>query len=392
MERCDVLIIGAGIAGASAAYELAHSGRVIVLERESQPGYHTTGRSAAVYTQNYGNREIRALTLASGSFFDTPPDGFVEHPILSPRGALFVARKDQLTTLEDSFREGHALVPSIRRVDADEAVEISGSLDRNYVAAAIFEPDARDIDVHALHGGYLKGLRRRGGLVVTDAEVIALLSEDGVWVVKTRAGDYSAPIVVNAAGAWCDTIAELAGVRPIGLVPKRRTVFTFDPSQELDISAWPLTIDVDETFYFKPDAGKILASPADETPSPPCDAQPEEMDVALAIERIHAATTLDVRLITHKWAGLRSFVSDKTPVVGMDNEAKGFFWLAGQGGYGIQTSPAMGRAAAALINTGALPNDLVEAGVNPTMLAPNRLRGANVSNARSIPHSKAAKA
>lgn len=374
MERCDVLVVGAGIAGASAAYELAASGRVIVLEREHQPGYHTTGRSAAVYTQNYGNREIRALTLASHSFFNEFPPGLVETPILSPLGALFVAREDQLATLDAALGETQALVSSIRRIDCAEAIEINPSLDPNYVAAAIFEPEARDIDVHALHGGYLKGLRQRGGKVVTNADVMAISCDSGVWNVNTKAGNYSASIVVNAAGAWCDTIAELAGVRPIGLVPKRRTVFIFDPPQGLDISSWPLTIDIDETFYFKPDCGMILASPADETPSPPCDAQPEEIDVAVAIERVQTATNLRVRRVAHKWAGLRSFVADRTPVVGMDDDAEGFFWLAGQGGYGIQTAPAIGCAVAALITTGTLPDDLIANGLRDSDLAPQRLR------------------
>jgi D-arginine dehydrogenase len=185
---------------------------------------------------------------------------------------------------------------------------------------------------------------------------------------------FEAPIVVNAAGAWCDVIAELAGARPCGLVPKRRTAFTFNPPEGMDISGWPATIDIDEQFYFKPEGGQILGSPADETPSPPCDAQPEELDVALGVDRIERATTLTVRRLESKRAGLRSFVADKTPVVGMDPEAGGFFWLAGQGGFGIQTSPALARAAAALITTGDLPGDLIERGLDKAMLAPARLR------------------
>jgi len=374
MEHCDVLVIGAGIAGASAAYELAGSRRVTVLERENQPGYHTTGRSAAIYTQNYGNREIRTLTLASHQFFQNPPQGFADHPILSPRGALFVARHDQLSTLDGALKEAQALVSSIRQIDAAEAIRLVPALNPEYIAAAIFEPDARDIDVDALHRGYFRGLQKRGGRVVTDAEVAAISFSNGIWNVETKAGNLSAPVVVNAAGAWCDKIAELAGVRPIGLVPKRRTVFTFEPSLGCDISSWPLTIDIDERFYFKPDAGMILASPADETPSPPCDAQPEELDIALAVDRVQTATNLEVKRIAHKWAGLRSFVPDKTPVVGMDEETEGFFWLAGQGGYGIQTAPAIGRAVAALVTTGSLPDDLIEMGLVDSDLSPQRLR------------------
>jgi len=372
MENCDVVVIGAGIAGASAAYELAASCRVVVLERENQPGYHTTGRSAAVYTQNYGSRAIRILTLASHSFFNECLEGFSEHPILSPRGAIFVAQADQLATLDSLFTEAHALAPSIRRIDCAEAIRINPVINPEFAAGAIYEPDACDIDVHALHGGYLKGLTKRGGAVVTNAEVKAMTYDKGVWIIETPAGNFAAPIVVNAAGAWCDVIAELAGVRPVGLVPKRRTVFAFDPAPDIDSSSWPLTIDLDETIYFKPDAGRILVSPADETPSAPCDAQPEEIDVAIAIDRLQSVTNLQVRAITSKWAGLRSFVADKTPVIGMDDQADGFFWLAGQGGYGIQSAPASGRAVAALIIDGALPGNLRELTLREADLAPRR--------------------
>ncbi|MBC8269552.1 MAG: FAD-binding oxidoreductase [Rhodospirillaceae bacterium] len=372
MEHCDVLVIGAGIAGASAAYELSQSRRVIVLERESQPGYHTTGRSAAIYTKNYGSRAIRALTRASYPFFTGTRQGFGDHPLLSPRGALFVGREDQLDVLDAAFTDTQVLVPTLRRLDAAETILINPVLNPEFVGGAIFEPEASDIDVHALHNGFLKGLRGRGGSVVTNADVRAIVHDAGNWVVETAAGRFSAAVVINAAGAWCDVIAELAGVRPIGLEPKRRTVLTFDPPPEIDISSWPLTIDLDESFYFKPDAGKILCSPADETPSAPCDAQPEEIDVAMAIDRLQTMTNLRVRAISSKWAGLRSFVADKTPVIGMDDEADGFFWLAAQGGYGIQTSPAAGRVAASLVIEGVLPDDILEMELREADLAPRR--------------------
>ncbi len=374
MENCDILIIGAGIAGLSAAYELSSSARVIVLERESQPGYHTTGRSAAIYTQNYGNREIRALTMDSHGFFTSPPQDFAEHPLLSARGALFIARDDQLDTLNNALETGQSLVSDIRRVNTAEALEINSALDSDYVAAAIYEPGACDIDVHGLHNGYRKGLLKRGGQVATHAEVMEISRNEGLWKVVTKNGDYCTPVLINAAGAWGDIIAELAGVQPAGLIPKRRTVFTFSPPENLNISSWPLTIDIDEEFYFKPDAGQILASPADETPSPACDAQPEELDIAIAVDRVQTATTLQVRRITNKWAGLRSFVSDKTPVIGMDDEIDGFFWLVGQGGYGIQTAPAIAKAVAALITTGELPETLAAKGLCAKDLSVHRLR------------------
>lgn len=374
MDNVDIIIVGAGIAGASAAYELSASANVALLEQESQPGYHTTGRSAALYTETYGNLPIRILTSAGRAFFKSPPEEFGEHPLLTPRGTLFIAREDQIGSLEEMLSQTPTSVEAVRRLDSAGAIALLPALNPDYVAAAIFEPAAEDIDVHALHGGFLRGMRRRGGRLVTDAGVQTLSRVGGAWVAGTRAGRFAAPVVVNAAGAWCDAIAGLAGVRPCGLIPKRRTAFTFDPPDGIKTSSWPATIDIDEQFYFKPDAGRIIGSPADETPSPPCDAQPEEIDVALGIDRIERATRLSVRRLVNKWAGLRSFVADKTPVVGMDPEAEGFFWLAGQGGYGIQTSPALARATAVLIATGDLPGDLIARGLDKAMLAPDRLR------------------
>ena len=373
-QTCDVLVIGAGIAGASAACALSDSARVTLLVQESQPGYHTTGRSAALFTESYGNLTIRTLTTAGRAFFEAPPEDFGDHPLLIARGTLFIARKDQIGALEAMLDQTPVSAKPAHRIDAAAAIALNPALNPDYVAAAIHETGAEDIDVHAVHGGFLRGLRHRGGQLVTDAEVRDLSRQGGVWVADTRAGRFAAPIVVNAAGAWCDVIAGLAGVRPCGLVPKRRTAFTFDPPEGADISAWPATIDIDEQFYFKPEAGRILGSPADETPSPPCDAQPEELDLAIGVDRIERATNLTVRHLVNKWAGLRSFVADKIPVVGFEPGVDGFFWLAGQGGYGIQTSPALSRVVASLIATGDLPQDLIARGLDKAMLAPARLR------------------
>jgi D-arginine dehydrogenase len=372
----DFIVIGAGIAGASAASLLAERGTTLLLERESQPGYHTTGRSAALYSEAYGNATIRSLTTGARPFFMNPPDGFAEHPLLTPRGAMFVGRADQIAALDRAAAETSALQPSIRRIDAAEARRICPVLKADYVAGAVLEPEAMDIDVHALHQGFLRGLRARGGRLATDVEVVALERAGGEWRVRTRTGDYAAPVIVNAAGAWADELARLAGADPVGLVPKRRTAILFAPPPGCDISAWPLVLDIDETFYFKPDAGKLLGSPADETPSPPCDAQPEELDVALAVERIQQAAELPIARIERRWAGLRSFVADKTPVVGFDGRADGFFWLAGQGGYGIQTAPAIARLAAALVAGEGVPADLAALGVSEAALRPSRLRSA----------------
>jgi D-arginine dehydrogenase len=377
VKRCDFLVIGAGIAGASAAYELAAFGRVLVLERESQPGYHTTGRSAALFTETYGNATMRALTCASKAFLASPPAGFASVPLLAPRGTLLAARADQRAALERTFAECSALVGNLELWTGAQVRERVPVFTEAQVDGGLWEPDAMDIDVHALHQGFLRGLRARGGEVVCNAEVVALEREGETWRVETRGERYAAPIVVNAAGAWADEIGRLATAGPIGLVPKRRTAITFDPPRGASIERWPAVIDVDEQWYFKPDAGRILASPADETPSAPCDAQPDEYDVAVLIDRITTATTLAVARIHAKWAGLRSFVADKTIVAGFDPRRPGFFWLAGQGGYGIQTAPAAGRVAAALARGEPLPEDVQALGVRADDLAPDRpaLRG-----------------
>jgi len=361
METADFVVIGAGIAGASVGFELAAHGRVVVLERERIPGYHTTGRSAAVFTEAYESDDVRALTRASRSFLATPPEGFSDVPLLTPLPVMFIARDDQLDLIDQEVGCSAGLV---RRLDTDEAVELCPVLDPAYVAGALVEPDAGSIDVHALHQGFLRGLRRRGGRVRTNAEVVSL-TRGAVWTVETADGGLQTPVVVNASGAWADHIATVAGARPLGLTPLRRTAFTFASAE--DITGWPMVIDIEETFYLKPDGPLLLASPCDETPMEPCDVRHEEIDVAIAIERIQAATTLHIRHVKTAWAGLRTFAPDRKPVVGWDPDMPGFFWLAGQGGFGIMTSPAMAQTAVALI-TGGTPPD----GIDPPRLDPAR--------------------
>ncbi|MGE4220378.1 MAG: NAD(P)/FAD-dependent oxidoreductase [Alphaproteobacteria bacterium] len=368
----DFLVIGGGIAGASAGWALAAHGRTVVLERESAPGYHTTGRSAAQYTELYGSVAIRALARLSKPFLEAPPQGFAEHSLLSPRGALFVGAGGDEAAIDAllGFADGRSGI--VRDIGAAGACALVPALRPAVVKYALHEPASQDIDVHALHGGFLKGLRSRGGTLATDADATAIERRGGRWHVRCTAGEFAAPVLVNAAGAWADAVAAMAGVRPIGLVPKRRTAIRFAPEPVMDISGWPLTIDASETWYIKPDAGRLMGSPADETPSPPCDAQPEELDVAMAVDRIERATTLSIRRIEHRWAGLRSFAPDKTPVVGFAPDAEGFFWLAGQGGYGIKTSPAMAAATAALICKGELTSLYADEGLTAAMLAPDR--------------------
>jgi D-arginine dehydrogenase len=373
-ENADVIVIGAGIAGAAAAAHLAADRRVVLLERESQPGYHSTGRSAALFTETYGNRAIRILTSASRAFYEAWADGFANHPILTPRGALMFAMLGQEAALTAAWAELSADDPRVRRLDAAEARALVPVLRADSVIGAVHEPDSMDIDVHELHQGYLRRFRQRGGRLVIDAEVTALALADGGWTAATPAGDFTAPVVVNAAGAWADVVAGLAGLPPIGLAPKRRTVLTIAPPAGADTSHWPMTLDIEENFYFKPDAGRLLVSPADETPMPPCDVQPDELDIAIAIDRLTRATTIEVMRVERKWAGLRSFVPDKTTVNGFDPLADGFFWLAGQGGYGIQTAEAMARCAASLIESGELPPDIRAAGLDAATLSPARFR------------------
>lgn len=372
MDRCDYLVIGGGIAGCSVAYFLSQHARVVVLERESQPGYHTTGRSAASYTTVYGNAPIRALTLASRGFYDHPPPGFASVPLLTPLGALFFADRHGLPALDgllDEVNDPSRLV----RLSGDEARALVPALGKQVVAAA-HEVVARGIDVHALHHGFIRGLRENGGQLHTGREVLGLARANDRWEIETTGETYRAPVVVNAAGAWGDVVAALAGVEPLGLQPKRRTALTFRPAADVDFSTWPITVEIGESFYFKPESGLLMVSPADETPAAPGDAQPEEIDIALAIDRLQSATSLRVDRVAHKWAGLRTFASDRIPVTGFDPQGPGFFWLVGQGGYGIQTAPGLGQAAAALALEKDIPAAIADSGLRSGDLSPARLR------------------
>ncbi len=368
----DFIVIGAGIAGASVAYELSKVGTVLLLERESRPGYHTTGRSAAFFTLNYGNQFIRGLTAASRAFLSEPPGGFTDSPLLQSHPTVTIARADQKASFEKNLAAGAESAGEIEQISLDELADLVPVLRPDYAAYAHIERDSFFLDVDLIHNGFLKGFAAHGGALTVEAEVTGLTRQGAVWRVETIAGGFEAPVVINAAGAWADEVAALAGLAPVGLEPRRRTVIIFAGPEGQSLDHMPLVIDTDEDFYFKPEAGKILASPADETPSPPCDAQPEEIDVALVVDHVQRATTIEIRHIEHKWAGLRSFVADRTPVVGVDPAAEGFVWLAGQGGYGIMTSPAMGRAAAATASGSAWPSDLAEWGIQPTTMARER--------------------
>lgn len=367
------------MAGACAGFFLADYGRVTVLEMEDGLGYHSTGRSAALFSEYYGNRCVRALTAAARPFFDAPPAGFAAHPLLTPRGVVALAPPgaEAEARFETVLADGRECASGVRELSADEVQRLCPVLRPDWYARAMHKPGAMDIDVDGLHQGFVRGIRAKGGRVLTRAAVRGLERRAGLWRATTAEGTvFAAPLVVNAAGAWADALAELAGVEPLGLVPKRRTACIVPPPPGLDVTAWPLVCDVTETFYFKPEAGGLMLCPVDATPLAPCDARPDDLDVAIAAARFEEVTTLTVRRISHQWAGLRVFARDDTPAVGPAPDAPGFFWLAGLGGYGIQIAPSVGRAVAALATAGRLPDDLAGQGVTADALAPARLLGA----------------
>jgi D-arginine dehydrogenase len=370
--EADFLIVGGGIAGASVGYFLAPKGRTVVLERESQPGYHSTGRSAAMLIDSYGPQQVRSLTAASRQFFDRPPPGFVETNLLSPRAVMSVGRPQEESLLDEHFAVVQSGTPRVQRLTGSEACELMPVLRPEQVIGAVLDLTAAEVDVNALHQGFLRGIRRAGGALQCDADVSAIARQAGVWLVSTQTHTYRSPILINAAGAWCDRIAGLAGARPIGLMPKRRSAFLFSPPQGVPINHWPMCAGVDESWYFKPDAGLLLGSPANADAVEPHDVQPEEYDIAVAIHRIEEMTTLQIRRPSRTWAGLRSFTADGGLVGGYAPDTEGFFWVAGQGGYGIQTSPAMGEACAALIVGQALPVRMLDFGLTREMLDPAR--------------------
>jgi D-arginine dehydrogenase len=375
----DFIVVGAGIAGASIAYELVRTGTVCLIEAESSPGFHATGRSAALYMPSYGGREIRAMTRASRLFFDRPPPGFCEHPLLSPRDCLYIARPDQRDRLVEMLELIRASGGTVANIEPRQARARVPLFREGYLASAALDSNAMDIDVNALHQGFIRGARAAGARLVTGTKAMGIRRDRGQWTVRVADGDVNAPILVNAAGAWADELAEACGARRIGLQPMRRTALVVDAPDGVDVRRWPAVIDADEQFYFKPDAGQLLMSPADETPQAPGDAQVDELDVAIGVDRVQAALDIDVRRVRHSWAGLRTFGPDRVPVVGFDPAVEGLFWCAGQGGYGIQTAPAMARSAAALVRGRNMPDDVLAEGLAASDLSPGRFEAAGVA-------------
>ena len=341
----DAIVIGAGIAGATAAAHLAPDRRVALIEAEEAAGYHSTGRSAAIWILNYGPPDVRVLTGQSRAFFEHPPQGFADAPILAHRPVVFLAPPDQRDHLNRLLAEGSGL----REASIAEITGLVPALRPGYAVQAAIEEDAFDMDVAGLHQGFLRLLRGHGGVLALRSRTGTIERRAGLWHVAVSGGDtFTAPVVVNAAGAWGDAVAEQAGIAPLGLVPKRRTGVVIDPAP-WQATHWPMVNDVDHTWYIRPEARtKLMVSPADETDMHAHDVAPDELDVAIAIDRMQQALNIEVRRVEHSWAGLRTFTPDRSLAFGWAGD--GFFWCVGQGGYGIQTSPAAGRLVADVIS------------------------------------------
>lgn len=370
MKNYDIIVIGAGIAGASIAAHLADSRKVAILEMEDRPGYHATGRSAATYEPNYGPPPMLAFTRASARFFNEPPAGFADAPLLTPRDSLFFMARGQ----EKKTEELLAFSTGLAEISEKAARESFPILRPGYAKRTFLDPHTGDMDVDLLHRGYLRMFKARGGEVILSTEVKGLLHRNGQWQVATPQGLFVAPVVVNASGAWGDVIAKLSGVKPVGLQPKRRSIGIIPLPGHDGIADWPLATDVGETWYSKPQGGKLMVSSADTTPVDPHDAYADDLAIALGIERFKAATTVEVEHLDHSWGGLRTFAPDGSPVIGFDPEAEGFFWLVGQGGYGIQSAPALSETAAALLLGHPLPDKVVAQALDLSHITPHRFR------------------
>jgi D-arginine dehydrogenase len=342
----DIAIIGAGMVGATTAASLSATHKVALIEAEEQAGYHTTGRSAAIWILNYGPPEVRVLTGLSRDFFLHPPEDIAPASLGTPRPIIYLAPEEQTPALD-------ALIAQQLGVEEISLAEVKAkvpALIEGYAVRAGYEDGAFDMDVAALHQGYLRRLRHRGGTLMLRNRAGRIERKDGNWHVEISGGAIiTAPIVVNAAGAWGDEVAAAAGIAPIGLVPCRRTAAIIDPAP-YDVSHWPMVQSAAHDWYIRPEArSKLMVTPCDETPIHAHDVQPDELDVAIGIDRMQQALSIEVRRVEHAWAGLRTFAPDRNFALGFDNSAEGFFWCVGQGGYGIQTAPAAGDLAAAMI-------------------------------------------
>ena len=369
----DFIVVGAGMAGASVGAALAATARVALIEAERHPGFHATGRSAALFVPNYGSATFRALTRASAAFLRSPPEGFSAQPLLRERGVLCLARADQLERLEATLR---AAAGPVERLSVAAALAKVPRLRSGYLAAALYDPNVHDIDVAALLQGFLRHGKALGVRLYAGERCSTLKWQAGTWQVRLNGESLTAPVLVNAAGAWADELAIACGAAPLGLRALRRTAALIDAPAGVAIDAWPAVLDVDEQFYFKPDATRLLISPAEEEPLPPGDVYADDLMVATAIERIASVLDIEVGRVGPSWAGLRTFAPDRNPVIGFDATIPGLFWCAGQGGYGIQSAPACAQLAAALLRGEPVPPAIAAEGVTAQAVSPARFVGS----------------
>lgn len=373
----DFLIVGGGIAGLSAASRLARHGKVIVVEAEAALGYHSSGRSVSFSHYGIGNAAVRGLTAWSRPFFEQQPEGFCETPISRKMRSLYFADEGSEAALDALAVAMGGFTDAVEPVGA-EAMRRMVPILRTGPGGALrglLDPTGLKLDAEAILQAFARAVRACGSEVLTGKRIERIERRGADWTVATASGEsWSAPILIDAAGSWADRIAALAGVRPLGLQPKRRTIIVIDPPAGTEVASWPFTHSVGGDFYMLPEAGQLLVSPADEVEDDPGDAQPGDYDIALAADRLEHYTNLEVRRISHRWAGLRSFVADRTPTAGFDGGAPGFFWLLGQGGYGLQTAPAMAALVESLVIGSAWPDGLEALGVGPAQILPDRLR------------------
>lgn len=366
----DFLVIGAGISGASAAAELSKAGSVVVLEAESVPGYHSTGRSAALFTPNYGPDLVRKISRLSYDFLKNPPEVFTNNKLLEPRGMMSVALGQPLSCLTSLVDAGNG---EIELIDKNQTLQLAPFLNPDKLQGAAYEEAVEDIDVAALHQGFLKALSISGGELIVNMAVKGITRHNGVWEISAGDEVFRSRIVVNAAGAWADSIGSMAGLRPIHLSPKRRSAILVDVPGTIDLAKVPAMDFVGGENYIKPEKTRLMVSPGDAVPVEAQDIQADDYDIAVLVDWLESTTSIRVSRIDHQWAGLRSFVPDGHPVVGFASEAEGFFWLAGQGGYGIMMAPSLGRACAELILRGRLPKEFTDAGIKREFLSPDRI-------------------
>ena len=374
--KTRVGVIGGGIAGASAAYYLTKENKeleVILIEAENQLGIHTTGRSAALLLENDGTASTRSIVKASVNFLRNPPVELTQNAFVRPRPVMHLATREQSKSMDRLIRENYSGSIPTREISTKEAKIRFPPLNEEKIDRVAIDEGSGDIDVHELHQSYLKGFRQNGGQIKASSRVDSVTKKRNSWKLETTDGNVSVDLIVNASGAWGDVVAERANIKPVGLEPRRRTAFTVNKS-EIDPRDWAMITDIDLRFYVKPDGMQLLCSLGEENPSEPCDAKPEEIDVALAIKRINSATTLEIHNVHTAWTGLRTFVTDRSMVIGPDPDVDNFFWCVGQGGTGIMTSPGAGKLLSDFVNFGHPSSHFDQTGLDADDISPFRFR------------------